>query len=83
MITRVLLIKGNSEEWQKRDDQFCPSCGHQGVWLIESDGTFYNNDIGLCSACDTAWEWTYFSEEWTKQRTLRLRAKITGTAIAS
>lgn len=74
MTIRYIDVANSSEGWEQQPDRFCPECGTRGVWLLESAGTFNNNDIGLCLNCDTAWEWTYFSEEWVKARTLRLRA---------
>lgn len=71
---RYIDVGNTREEWELQEDRFCPGCGTRGVWLLESVGTRNNNDIGLCLACDTAWEWTSFSEEWIKARALKLRA---------
>ena len=74
MTIRYIDVSSTHEGWELQPDRFCPACGTKGVWLLESTGTYNNNDIGLCLSCDTAWEWTYFSEEWIKARALKLRA---------
>lgn len=66
------------EQWQARPDHYCPACGARKVRFLESSGTLYNNSLGLCVGCNTAWEWTYFSEEWVKARTLLIRKALRG-----
>ncbi len=74
-VIRYVTIGSDREAWQARPNQYCPKCGATGpfIWLLESSGTYNNNDIGLCLNCDTAWEWTYFSDDWIRARVLRLR----------
>ena len=74
-VTRYITIGGDPEAWQARPDQHCPKCGATGpfIWLLEGHISYNGTDIGLCLNCDTAWEWTYFAEDWIRARVLRLR----------
>ncbi len=72
-VIRYVDIGSTREAWQARPRQHCPNCGATGlfIWLLEDgDG---EADIGLCLNCDTAWEWTYFADDWIRARTLILR----------
>lgn len=72
-----IQIHGDGEVWQGDADRYCLHCGVKGVWLLASEGTYYENDMGLCIACDSMWIWDWRqAETWAKERALLIRKTL-------